>query len=340
MRAPRPRAAVAAVALVTALLATGCGPVIAQRNTFESAPLPAISEQGVAAALAAVDAVTNQANAARDPELLGTVEAGPLLTISTALYAYDSQVDPDNATPETPVGHLAPTSFVPRFAGYPQWFVTAAPWRDGEPGRLEVLTRDSSAAGWTVLIAPELLAGVDFPTLALDDEQYVVPLTAAQLAALPTAVDALATLLAQALTTGKAEGLGAGLLADAWTKSRRDADAAAAKTVGAAATVAATYAVGESLPEALRTQDGGALVWYSLTETLVYTVAPNYFLQLDEATAKIVGTAQVTGTLTETSAGQLAVYVPPTASGTARIVAARWDRTGLTAAAAATPPPA
>lgn len=331
--------ALASAALAAAILASGCGPVVAQRNTFDTAPLPAISQAGITAALTKIDSVSNQANAARDPELLGTVEAGPLLTISSALYAYEAQTDPDQATPASPVGHLDPTSFVPRFGGYPQWFVTAAPWREGEPGRLEVLTRDSSSGPWSVLIAPELLAGVDFPTLALDKEQYVVPLTKIELAALPTTIEALATAHAQALTTGKADGLGAGLLADAWTTSRRAADAAAAKAVGAAATVTATYALGETLSQALRTQDGGTLVWYSLTETLTYTVAPNYFLQLDDATAKIVGTTQVTGTLTEQSAGQFAVYVPPTASGTARIVAARWDRIGLTAAAA-TPPPA
>lgn len=339
MTARRRRATIAgAVLSATALVASGCGPVLVERNTFATAPLPAIGPDNVTKVLAAIDDVTNQANAARDPELLGTVEGGPLLTISTALYAYDAQVDPDNATPDAPVGHLDPTSFVPRFAGYPQWFVVAAAWRGGEPGRLEVLTRDSSAGTWTELIAPELLAGVDFPTLALDKAQYVMPLTAAELAALPTTVGELATLHAQALTTGVADGLGAGLLADGWTKARRDADAAAATAVGAAAAVAATYAVGETLPQALRTQDGGTLVWYSLTETLTYTVAKNYFLQLDDATAKIVGTAQVTGTLTEQSAGQLAVYLPPAATGTARIVAARWDRTGLIAAAAAAPP--
>jgi hypothetical protein len=327
----------ATAVVVTALLA-GCGPI--QRNTFESAPLPAINEANVATALAAVDDVRNEANPTRDPELLSTVEGDPLLTISTAIYAYEAQVDPENTHPPAPVGHVRPTTFVPRFTGYPQWFVTAAPWRDGEPGRLEIFTRDSAAGGWTSVIAPELLTGVDFPTLALDPEQYVVPLSPSDLDDLPISVAALATAHATALSTGAADGLGGKLADDPWTTTRRDADAAAAAAVGEAANVQAAYAVGVALPQALRTQDGGALVWYTVTETLTYTVAKNFFLQLDETTAKIVGVNQVTGTLVEQSAGQLAVYIPPSASGTPRVVAARWDRTGLTSTAAppTTPP--
>jgi hypothetical protein len=335
--APKGKALVMAAA-VAGLLAA-CGPI--QKNTFESAPLPAVGEANIAKALAEVDDARNEANADRNPELLGTVEGDPLLGISTAIYAYQAQVDPDNADPPSPVGHIRPTSFVPRFTGYPQWFVTAAPWRDGEPGRLEVFTRDSAAAGWISVIAPELLPGVDFPTLALDAEQYVVPLTPDELDDLPVSVQALATAHAEALSTGAADGLGGKLADDPWTTSRRDADAAAAAAVGEAANVQAAYAVGATLPQALRTQDGGALVWYTVTETLTYTVAKNYFQQLDETTAKIVGVSQVTGTLVEQSAGQLAVYVPPTASGTPRIVGARWDRTGLTSTAAPpTSPPA
>jgi hypothetical protein len=333
------RATAVALAATVAGLLAGCGPI--QKNTFESSPLPAISEANVAKALREVDDVRNEANADRNPELLGTVEADPLLAISTAIYAYQAQVDPDNADPPAPVGHVRPTTFVPRFSGYPQWFVTAAPWRDGEPGRLEVLTRDSAAAGWTSVIAPELLTGVDFPTLALDDEQYVVPLTPDELDDLPIDVRELATEHAKALSTGAADGLGGKLVDDPWTKSRRDADAAAAAAVGEAANVQAAYAVGETLPQALRTQDGGAQVWYTVTETLTYTVARNFYLQLDETTAKIVGVTQVTGTLVEQSAGQLAVYIPPTSTGTPRIVGARWDRTGLTSTAAPpTSPPA
>ena len=84
------------------------------------------------------------------------------------------------------------------------------------------------------------------------------------------------------------------------------------------------------LPMALETADGGTLVFYALAEDVVYTVQPTFFLQLDEATAALVGTAEITTSLTERWAIQLAVYVPPDDGGDARVIGARVDRVGLT----------
>jgi hypothetical protein len=335
----RRTAAVAACALAAATLLAGCGTDLVQRNTFTEQPRAAIADDSVGDALAALDAVRNEANAGRNPELIQTVEADPLLTITTAVYALDATTDPEGTTVPQPVTHANPTAFIPRFTDYPQWFVVAAPWRQGEPTRLEVLTRDSSSAPWTSLIAPELLRDVDFPTLALDEGGYVLSADEDFLATLATPVDGLADAYALGLTSGSSDDpVVTALVADPWSVSRRNADGAAATTVGAAATVAGTYTAGTTLPQALTAQDGGALVFFTIDESLVYTVKPGYFLELDDTTAKIVETDQVTGTLTETASGQLVVYVPP-AGGTARIVGARWDRTGLTAAepASATP---
>lgn len=309
------------------LVLSGCTLLPVEENTFDSAPLPATTQENAETVLERVDETVTAADAARDPVLLAEVVDGPLLDIHTARYAIDAATDPEDADPAPPVEHSDPTVFIPRFEGYPQWFVVAAPVVEGGPLRLEVLTRETAAAPWFTLIAPELLPDVEFPELELDDAGYVVPLSVAADDA-PTDVAALAEQHAAALGGGEAEGLAAGLAEDAWTQARRSADAAAA--VGEAAALTNTYASAAVLDQALQTADGGVLVFYALTGTRAYTVTPTYFLTLDATTAAIVGTGEVATELTEQWAAQLAVYVPLEADGVPRVIAATWDRTGLT----------
>lgn len=383
----RCRAARSAVLTAGVLATAGCSLVPVEENTFEAAPLPAIRSDGAERVLDVVDRQLSAANAARDPALLAEVVAGPLLDIDSARYALDSLADPDDADVAEPVDHRDPTAFIPRFEGYPQWFVVAAAAEPEGALRLEVLTRDSAGAGWLTLIAPELLPDVEFPVLALDDVGYVVPFSSTELGDLPIGAHELAeqhalvlgdaagpagapgpsptpsstttapttvpttdaassaattspTATSSVTSTGTPTGtptgggadddaMAAGLAADPWTAARRQADAAAAEAVGAAATLTTTYDVSSVLDQALRTEDGGALVFYALTGERAYAVTATYFLQLDATTAAIVGKPEVTASLAESWAAQLAVYIPPDDDGAPRVVAARWDRVGL-----------
>lgn len=367
-----------------ALVLAGCSLVPVEENTFESAPLPAISAAGVEQVLADVDRALSAANAARDPELLAAIADAPLLDVDSARYALDSLADPDDSDAAPRVEHRDPTVFIPRFAGYPQWFVVAATTGPDDAVRLEVLAREGAGAVWRVLTAPELLPNVEFPVLALDDMGYVVPLERSALSTLPISPGELAAQHAEALgaaSTGEtnltptptgtttptptptdttspsaapppattspaspsasttptstpsavnADDLATRIAADPWTIARVQADAAAATAVGPAATVTSTYATGTVLGQALRTEDGGALVFYALTGERAYAVTATYFLQLDALTAAIVGKPEVTSELTEGWAAQVAVYIPPDETGVPRVVAARWDRVGLT----------
>lgn len=383
----RCRAARSALLAAGVLATAGCSLVPVEENTFEAAPLPAISSDGAQRVLDVVDQQLSAANAARDPALLAEVVAGPLLDIHSARYALDSLVDPDDADVAEPVDHRDPTAFIPRFEGYPQWFVVAAAAEPEGALRLEVLTRESAGVAWLTLIAPELLPDVEFPVLALDDVGYVVPLSSTELGDLPIGAQELAEQHARVLADASAaaghsptptsptagataspttsatssastappttappttaatspvgtptesaadgvadDAMAAGLATDAWTAARRQADAAAAEAVGAAATLTHTYDVSSVLDQALRTEDGGALVFYALTGERAYAVTATYFLQLDATTAAIVGKPEVTASLAESWAAQLAVYIPPDADGAPRVVAARWDRVGL-----------
>jgi hypothetical protein len=314
-------------AVLSAALLAGCSTIGIDENTFESGPLPAIADADVARVLAGLDDAINEANAARDPEVLATVESDPLLAVETARYALDATADPEDADPLPPVEHTDPTVFVPRFEKYPRWFVVASTLVPGTPMRLEVISHDSAAAPWIVSMSTDLLPGVEFPTLALDDEGYVVALPVSES---DGDLADLATAHAAALGGAEVTGVAQSLAADPWTVDRLAVDASRATTVGDAATVAATYASAGALPLMLRTQDGGTLGFYSLSEHIVYTVAANYFLQLDAATAALVGADKVTKDLTEDWTALIAVYVPPDGTGTARVVGARFDRTGIT----------
>jgi hypothetical protein len=330
-RVRRPRSALLALAAVAGAIALpGCAAIGIEENTFETTPLPAISDDNAASVLSGIDTTVNQANSARDPELLATVFAHPLLDIDVAGYALDATADPDNAEPLPEVDHTDPTAFVPRFEDYPQWFMAASTVRPDAPVRLEVLARESAAAPWITSISTDLLAGVQFPKLALDDAGYVVPVTASEQKQLPSTPADLAAAQAAGLSgTADPSSDGPSFTEDTWTTDRLAADAARGTTVADAATVKVAYEVTDVLPQALKTADGGTLVFYALAEDVVYTVAPTFFLQLDEATAALVGTAQVSTSLTERWGLQLAVYLPPQATGAARVLAARVDRIAL-----------
>lgn len=315
------RSAVVA-AILGAVALGGCAEIGIEQNTFQSSPLPAISDDRAADVLATVDAALNTANAARDPELLATVVAEPLLGIDVARFALDATADPENADPLPAVEHTDPTVFVPRFDSYPQWFVTASTVQADAPLRLEVLGRDTASAPWIISLSTDLLADVEFPELALDEDGYVIPGSAS------TAGDPAAA-HAAALSGGEAAAGVPSFAEDAWTIARQATDAQRGAAVAAAATVQVSYAVTAVLPESLETADGGTLVFYALAEDVVYQVQPTYFLQLDEATAALVGTAEITTSLTERWATQLAVYLPAEPGAAARVIGARVDRIGL-----------
>jgi hypothetical protein len=320
----------AAVGAVGTIGLVGCAAIGIEPNTFQTSPLPAISDDQASSVLAAMDTTVNDANAARDPELLATVYADPLLGIDAAGYALDATADPENGEPLPEIEHTDPTIFVPRFDSYPQWFVTAASVRPNAPLRLEVHSRDASAAPWITSMSTDLLAGVEFPELALDEAGYVIGASDQQLAALPSTAEELAA--AHVATLGEADDGSTGALSfaeEAWTTARQASDAQRGVAVAEAADVQVAYEVTDVLPQAVETADGGALVFYALAEDVVYQVRPTYFLQLDEATAAFVGTAEITTNLTERWAIQLAVYLPPTAGGEPRVIAARVDRVAL-----------
>lgn len=306
-----------------------CSAIGIEPNTFESGALPAITSTGAGEVLAGLDEALDEANAARDPGALASVVAEPLLGIEAARYGLDATADPDDAEPLPPVEHLDPTVFIPQFEGYPQWFVAAAALAEDAPVRIEVLHRESSAAPWFLSISTDLQVGVEFPVLALDDAGYVVPLSEDDLEAMPVGIEDLAAEHAALLGGGEATGVAGTLADDAWTAARVAADAARVTGVAEAAVVTATYAAGTALPQALRTEDGGTLVFYTLTEEVAYVVQPNFFLELDPPTAALVGADQVTTGLEEQWAAQLAVYVPADDDGVARVVGARFDRVGL-----------
>jgi len=324
------RSARGLAAVVAVLALPACSAIGIEKNTFESGPLPAITDEGAEDVLADLDVIVNEANAARDPALLATVVAEPLLGIDVAAYALDSTADPENVEPLAEVDHTDPTIFIPRFESYPQWFVAAAAVRPDTPLRLEVLARDSASAPWITSLSTDLLADVEFPELALDDAGYVIAVPEGEQSALPSTVeDAAAVHVAGLNAADPSAASGPSFAADGWTTARQATDAQRGETVAEAAEVTVVYEITGVLPQVLKTADGGALAFYALAEDVVYQVQPTFFLQLDEATAALVGTAEITTSLTERWAIQLAVYLPPDGAA-ARVIGARVDRVGLT----------
>ena len=140
--------------------------------------------------------------------------------------------DPENLEPLPAVEHIDPTVFVPRFEAYPQWFVTASTIRPEAPLRLEVTGHDTASADWITSFSTDLLAGVEFPELALDDAGYVVPSTGSD--AGEDVADAHAAWLAGGDEPSSDI---ASFVDDTWSTDRRAADAQRGEAVADAAHV-------------------------------------------------------------------------------------------------------
>ncbi|MBW8487546.1 hypothetical protein [Actinomadura parmotrematis] len=140
-----------------------------------------------------------------------------------------------------------PVFYVPRLAGYPRWFAAAAP--AGKKQALAVFVQDKAGDAWRA--AHWIETAGRLPEPSFDAQGYAV---AADDRALPTAhADYLAS------------GDQSALVPDA-----ASARARAAK-VGGWKAEPGRFSPGPGASYALRTKDGGALVWYGLTQQQTLT---------------------------------------------------------------------
>jgi hypothetical protein len=278
--------------------------------------------------LAGYTSANNSANARRNAAALATVETGGSYAIDAGLYTVQAA---DGAAPYAAFAPVTATYYIPRAepANGTRWFVVqVANAFSANPKKVTsteylLFTQAASGGKWLNAVEPYLVAGANAPQVALGGD------------GLATAVSPTATSLAIApgqlaeRTAAAIDGTGAGVtvtdpgvLADRsdltfWrgklpTATVTDADAAA------------TGAEGQTF--ALRTTDGGALVFYTDAANLQITPPAGSMLHL--TVPGFYSDAQGLSRAGLSYLDQFAAADPPARAGTPRVVAEYSGITG------------
>jgi hypothetical protein len=273
------------------------------------------------AVLAGYTAANNTANAQRNSTLLATVETGSSYAIDAGLYR---QQQAAGTAPYPPFSPVQATYYIPASeppAG-PHWFVaqvanafTASPQKVAS---YEYLLFTQSAGGtWQDTAEPYLASAASAPRIktGTDGLASAVSPDTASLAVAPAQLPA-------ATAAGQLAPASPGALAD-----RADQQAFQAKVPGGTVTDTRTPAAGADGREfALRTADGGALVFYTDTARLTITPQPGTPLHL--TVPGLYSSQQPLTQATVAYLEQFAAYDPPANAGTTpRIIA---DYSGIT----------
>ncbi|WNI15276.1 hypothetical protein [Actinacidiphila sp. ITFR-21] len=303
----RPRLGAAVLALTVPL--AGCVTVHGER-----ADIPSVGRAEAARVLARFAAVDNAADKAYDPTLIPGIQSGPLGAIDEAGLRAKRANHPDGDPAYRPLVFSDTRYLIPRQVGWPKFFVADTAVNRGTGARwLLVFRRAAAGRPWRAdfLAVPP---GGRIPDLATDARGYAVAVPAAG-----TGLLVQPGQVATAYTAYLQQGAGSLFADGAQTTRLRTARAGRARTANSVTQYADQPARGGDFdPVALRTGDGGALVFFGTRHQSRATYRADHPLAVDpDVAALMTGTPHTSVTLS--NVGQQLVLVPK-GGGTAKVV--------------------
>ncbi|MEZ7006165.1 hypothetical protein [Streptomyces sp. AD55] len=253
-RPGRPARGTLTAALATAVAMTsGCVVVHGEREV-----LPATSRAEAAKALEEFTDAYNKADKAYDPALDAGHTTGPLAAIDAARLKAGRANNPDGNPSHTPLSLTNPVFTIPKKAGWPRWFVADAEAnKGGDSHWLLVFTRHGVDETWRVAYLT-LVAPGSLPAFRTDADGWAE--------AVPADEDGLAVAPA-GLSEGYAAYLrdgGSGFADGVHTSTWRQTRAKRTTRPGLVTQyIDEALTEGDHAPLALRTEDGGALVFFA-----------------------------------------------------------------------------
>ncbi|MGA5371711.1 hypothetical protein ACPCSD_11635 [Streptomyces griseoincarnatus] len=252
-RGPRRTALVAASVTALSLTASGCVVVHGEREV-----LPATTRAEAAEALKEFTAAYNAADKAYDSSLDADRTTGALADIDGARLKAGKVNNPDGNPSHAPLELTDAKFVIPAKAGWPRWFLAdTAANKGGDVRWLLVFTRDALDDPWEVayltLVSPD-----DVPEFKTDKDGWAetVPANSTDVAVAPGE-------LSQKYATYLKDG-GAGFAEGPHTTGWRDTRKQKSVRPGLATQYIDEPLVnGDYAPLALRTADGGALVFFT-----------------------------------------------------------------------------
>lgn len=254
-------------ALVAAVvLLSGCGVVPSQRDD--------LSNEKRAAAEADVEAIFDRYRAVRsaavellDPKPLSTVESGPVLAIDSGSFEVSQRLaeSQDDESQQLIVSDVQ----TPTFDDYPLWFMATAYDPVGKVNRVQIFQRASAVEPWLLVSAPQTVVSTLLPPLRHDGDGAALTVSPSSKAGMSMSPQEAADAYAQALGSTSTSG-SSDVEQDDFIRQIRDAFEANSALEGV--NVTQSWAA-EKVEHALRTDDGGALVWVTLLRLDNYVVA-------------------------------------------------------------------
>lgn len=240
--------------------ATAVGLSLSACASSPAATSAAVTRSQAAQLLTHYQSVNNQANGTLDGDLLATVEGGDQLAMDRAEYLRRKKTKEKYDS----FSYTEPAYYIPRQTGYPKWFAVTA--TTGRIRHALLFTQERSGAPWSLIADPFPFQAVSGVTLGKDGYATAVDPGDGGAGMAPAKV---AEAHAATLTRG-ARGMAPGPYTngayDALVKAR-----AALRRQGV--TLTSAFAPDTQRVFALRTTDGGALVWYVLRQTEMYDLA-------------------------------------------------------------------
>ncbi|MFJ8182205.1 hypothetical protein [Streptomyces sp. NPDC096105] len=252
-RGPRRTALIAASVTALSVTASGCVVVHGEREV-----LPAATRAEAAEALKEFTAAYNEADKAYDSSLDADHVTGALADIDGARLEAGKVNHPDGNPRHVPLELTDAKFTIPAKAGWPRWFLAdAAANKGGDIRWLLVFTRDALDDPWEVafltLVPPE-----DMPEFKTDKDGWAeaVPANSTGLAVAP---GELSQKYATYLKDG-GDGFADGPHTSGWRDTRRKQSV---RPGLATQYIDEPLVNGDYAPLALRTADGGALVFFT-----------------------------------------------------------------------------
>jgi hypothetical protein len=195
---------IAAMAAIPAVALAGCGGSGAGSSAGSSSQKQGtthpsggvITPAGARQVLAQFTSTNNQANKLRQASVLASYEGGSSYQIDAASYRQSLILDKKNKD-YAPVTYSDPVVYVPRQTSYPAWFVvrtlTEGPKITSPPYTYLLFTRASASAKWIEVLEPATsgLPKQTPPTVATDAAGYATQVSPADATGLPLAPSAL-----------------------------------------------------------------------------------------------------------------------------------------------------
>ncbi|KWT59940.1 hypothetical protein ADL21_21890 [Streptomyces albus subsp. albus] len=276
--------------------------------------LPAVSKAEAATALKQFVDGFNASNSKLDPKVNPTYETESLLAVDQALTKAGHAVSPQGNPKFPPLTLTSPHFTVPRQAGWPKVFLADAVSNRNNTRWFVVFTRDAVGAKWKASYL-SALSDNQVPQFKTDPDGYaeVVPADAKD-SGLKVAPGELGKAYARYLNTGKGEVFAPGPHTDRWRTLREQQGRQPGSRIQYE-DQPSDYA-----PVALRTKDGGALVFFSTYYHQQKTVSEGSRINIPPEIKGIMdGPAKSSNRMTFTTLSEQVVKVP--AAGTAEKVA-------------------